>query len=237
MKSEGRRIHGLAGQAREAGEHLKALQLSDEAMLAYQRDGDTLGFTEIIADRGIVLRHLYDDTSDKNFLYLAKAELTEAVRIARELGNKEALALPIYQLGNVEEALGNYSEAIKCFQETIDNTSTEGNNPNSNSPAHNRPAYLATMKAHLAYAEYKNGDKSAKVRMIQATQESEQAEDVDPTSKDTWVSGNYMSLAGMLKEDAPEEAREYLQKAKEIIDDNPKLTIRKAQWEKLSQTF
>src|SRR3990167_3125176 len=184
MDSEGRKLHSQAAQAREAGEHLKALQLEDEAMLAYQKDGDVLGFTEVIADRGIVLRHLYDDTSDKNFLYLAKAELTQAIRIARESGNKEALSLPIYQLGNVEEALGNYNEAVRCFQETIDSIATNPNKqPDPNSPAHNRPAYLATMKTHLAYAEYKNGDKSAKERMIKTTQESELAEDVDPKSK------------------------------------------------------
>ena len=73
--------------------------------------------------------------------------------------------------------------------------------------------------------------------MIKTTQESELAEDVDPKSKNTWVSGNYMSLAEMLREDNPEEARQYLQKAKEIIDANPTLKLRAKQWEKLKSTF
>lgn len=56
MESEGRRIHGQAAHAREEGKHLDALKLHDEAMLAYQKDGDQLGLAEVLADRSIVLR-------------------------------------------------------------------------------------------------------------------------------------------------------------------------------------
>ena len=68
QSEEGRRIHGLAAQAREDGNHLEALKLSDEAMLAYQKDGDILGFAEVLADRSITLRHLYGETEDINLL-------------------------------------------------------------------------------------------------------------------------------------------------------------------------
>ncbi|RJP46668.1 MAG: hypothetical protein C4584_01325 [Armatimonadetes bacterium] len=50
MESEGRRIHGLAAQAREQGEPVEALKLDMEAMEAYQKAGDNLGFAEIQAE-------------------------------------------------------------------------------------------------------------------------------------------------------------------------------------------
>ena len=46
-----------------------------------------------------------------------------------------------------------------------------------------------------------------------------------------------MSAAKLLKEDNPESAKEYLQKAKEIIDADPALKVRKTQWEKLAERF
>ena len=41
----------------------------------------------------------------------------------------------------------------------------------------------------------------------------------------------------VLKENDPQKAKEHLQKAKEIIDANPDLKLRKAQWEKLAENF
>ena len=224
MESEGRRLHGLAAEARERGEHLESLRLSDEALLAYGEEGNDLGFSEVLADRSIVFRHLNEEKNDKKFLYLARAEMTEAVRIARESGNPEAIALPIYQLGNVEEDLGNFPEAIKHYGEAVDNYKDD------------RPAYLATIKVHLTTCQYKNGDKSALDRAIQALTEIE-ASDEEKYNKDVWLSGARMRIADMLREDNPEKAKEHLQKAKDIIDSNPDLKLRAKQWEKLAASF
>ena len=46
-----------------------------------------------------------------------------------------------------------------------------------------------------------------------------------------------MRIADMLKEDNPEKAKEHLQKAKEIIDNNPDLKLRAEQWKKLTESF
>src|SRR5258708_11979925 len=51
LHSEARKIHGLSEQAREQGKTLTALKLNDEAMVAYQEEGDILGFTENLASR------------------------------------------------------------------------------------------------------------------------------------------------------------------------------------------
>lgn len=46
-----------------------------------------------------------------------------------------------------------------------------------------------------------------------------------------------MRIAEAIKNDNPEKAKEHLQKAKEIIDSDERLTLHKAQLEKLVQTF
>ncbi|MBI3289766.1 tetratricopeptide repeat protein [Candidatus Microgenomates bacterium] len=215
MDSQGKKLHGEAAHAREAGEHLKALQLADEAMLAYQQESNAAGFAEVLADRSIVLRHLAEETKDKNFLALAKAEMEASVQIAHS-------SLALYNLAKVEEALGEYSEAIKHYKEAISNQ--------------NSPAIIADYKVHLTTCEYKSGDKSALDRAEQAISELESSEE-EKYSKDVWLSGGHMRIAAMLRGDDPTKAREHLKKAKEIIDANLDLKLRKGQFDKLAATF
>lgn len=230
MDSNGRKIHGQAAKAREAGNHLESFQLGDEAMLAYQKDGNVLGFAEVIADRSIVLRHLADETGDQNFLLLAKSELEAAVTIVKKSGDQTALAIPIFNLAKIQEELGEIEQAAQTYQEAVE--SMENNPPE----LHNRPAVLADMKAHLSTCQYKNGDTSALERAEQALSEIETSEEVK-YNKDVWTSGAHMRMADILRNDNPEKAKEHLQKAKEIIDANPDLKLRAKQWEKLSQSM
>ncbi len=232
MKSdEGRRLHGLAAQAREDGESLKALQLTDEAMLAYQKDGDLLGLAEVFADRAITLRHLHQNTGDKSFLHIAKAETQASVDIAKDSGDKSALAIPYFNLAKIQQELGEINEAVMNFKEAVDNI--EENPPIAHGK---RPAIVADFKNHLAVAEYLLGDKSALERAELAVQDLEAA-DEEKYNKDVWLSGAHMRITDILRTDEPEKAKEHLQKAKEIIDANPDLKIRKQQWEKLSASF
>lgn len=230
MDSQGRKIHTQAAHAREDGRHLESLQLSDEAMLAYQKDGDILGLAEILADRSIVFRHLADDTGDQNFLIIAKHEMMASVEMAEKSGNKSAAVLPYFNLAKVHESLGELDKAKEFYQKTVDGMT---NNPPQ---MHDRPAVLADMKVHLATCEYRVGDKSALERAVQALTDLKAAGE-EKYNKDVWLSGGYMRIVEMLKEDDPTKAKEHLQKAKEIIDSNPNLKIRKTQWEKLAQTF
>lgn len=234
MKSDmGRKLHGQAAHAREEGRHLEALKLQDEAMLAYQKDNDFLGLAEVLADRSLVLRHLAEETGDKNWLYIAKAEMEASVQITKNSGDKTAAALPLYNLAKIYDSLEAYPESVKIYQEAV-------NNMENNPPAlHNRPAVLSDMKIHLNCVEYKSGDKSALERMLQNIKELEESneQEISKYNFDVWLSGAHMSVAEMLKEDGPAKAKEHLQKAKTIIDANPDLKLRKQQWEKLAQTF
>ncbi|MDO8499014.1 MAG: hypothetical protein Q7S44_04485 [bacterium] len=234
MELEARQLHGQSEQAREAGDFTKSLELSERAMVSYQKENDLLGFAEALAGRVITLRHLYEQTENKAYLILAKYTAMASVDIAQESGDKTALAIPLFNLGKLQEILGEHQNATNSFREALDNII---NNPPVVHRVPERPAIIADFKFHLAHAEYNTGDKTALERAESALSELETSAEISDYNKNVWVSGNHMHLVEMLREDNPEKAKEHLQKAKEIIDSDERLKLRKAQWEKLAATF
>lgn len=225
MEPEGRKLHGLAEQARERGDFPEALKLSDEAMVAYQKEGDTLGFAEVQASRFLTLRHLFETTGERNYLILAKHSAQASVEIAEASGDKTALSLPYFNLAKSQETLRELSEAVVSYQKAVENMTAE------------RPAMVADMKVHLSTCEYKAGDKQALDSAEQALADLENHPDIEDYNQHVWVSGNHMRIAEMLREDNPERAKEHLQKAKEIIDSDERLKLRLDQWKKLAEQF
>ncbi len=221
MTSEqGQKFHAQAEQAREQGHFLEALKLTDEAILAYQSEGDTAGFAEVLSSRFLTLRHLFNKTGDQNYLILAKHTVIASVEIAQKT-DSSATALPLFNLAKIQEELAELNEAISSYQQALKIMKT---NP---SAQHNRPGVIADMENHLAIAELKNGDQTAKQRALDALTRLSQS-DEPQYNQDVWISGGYMRLAQATKK------KEYLDQAKVIIDANPDLILRKAQLEKLS---
>lgn len=228
MSTKGRELHAQAAKLRETEQFIDSLSLSDQSLFAYDADGDELGFSEGIACRSITLRVYANLHNSKRLLTLAKYEMMAAVDLARQSGKEDALALPLLSLANLQQALGEFSEAVITYKEAI-----EAKLPAS----HDRTSVRADFRLHLATCEYLNGDKSAKDRALKALEELGNSDEPDKYSKDVWISGGYMKLADALREDEPEAAREYLSKAKEIIDANSDLTLRSKQWTQLSEKF
>lgn len=231
MEYGARAIHHQAEQARETGDFVEALELTDQATIAYQEEGNLAGFAEIQASRFLTLRHLFEETGHRGFLILAKYAAMASVELAQESDAKEALAIPLFNLAKAQETLGELPEAVKSYQEALDNLT---NNP---PPTHSRPAVIGDFKVHLATCEYKAGDKSALGRAEAALTELKSVDEISQYNKDVWVSGGHMRIAEMLREDDPQKAREHLGLAKTVIDANPDLKLRLKQWEKLAETF
>jgi tetratricopeptide (TPR) repeat protein len=227
MESRGRSLHALAAQAREKGQFIESLTYNDDALFAYDEDEDILGFSEGIACRSITLRVWANSHDSKRILTLAKYEMMASVDLARQSGIKQALALPLYNLAQIKEDLGEYTEAVTDYKEAVTIMETEP------PEQHNRPSVISNMRIHLATCEYKAGDTSAVERAIKALEELEETEEPNKYNKDVWISGGYMRMADALKNDNPEEAKKYLMKTKEIIDANPELILRKKQLEKI----
>lgn len=224
MENNGRKIHKQAEKAREDGEFLKSLQLLDEATIEYQKVKDDLGLAETQSSRSLVFRHLFKDTKDRNYLVLAKNAANSGVEIAGESSDITSLAIPLFNLAKVQEDLGDLQDALNLYQEAI--FEMQQNPPE----IHNRKSVLLDMQLHLSLIEAKNGDKTALERAEQFIEELKNA-DEEKYNIDVWVSGGYMKMAEVLKEDNPQMAKEYFQKAKEIIDANPDLKLRKKQLE------
>ena len=226
----GRKIHGLAEEAREKEQDfLKALKLLDEATIAYQEDNDYLGMSEAQNSRFIVLKHLFEKTADKSYLILARLAAQAGVEIAEENNLKEALPLAYFNLGKAYEEEEKYKDAVIFFQKAYE---SKDNLPER----HDRPAVRADIKAHLAFAQYMSGDKSAISKLDQAIIDLENSDEY-PYTKDVWLSGAHMRAAKALKDDDRKKAEEHLAKAKEIITSNPELKLRMGQWESLAENF
>lgn len=234
IASPGRKIHGEAAEAREKGETLKALSLYHQALAAYQAEGDDLGFAEALADESISLRHMFEATGDKNWLILAKHDNMAGVEIAQKSGNKEALALPLFNLAKTQAWLEEYDEAVKTFKEAIKYLKE---NPPKVHKIEERTAVMADFKIHLAVAEYKAGDKSAIERAEAALKELEEGTEISDYNKNVWVSGGHMYLAEIYKDIDSQKAHKHLNEAKKIINSDERLVLRKKQWDRLASTF
>src|SRR5476651_1956018 len=148
MNNSGRELHAQAAKAREEGKFNESLDFNDKALFAYDESDDALGFAEGIACRSITLRVYANAHNSKRLLTLAKYEMMGSVAIARESGNKEALALPLYNLAQLQEDLGELPEAVTTYKKAVENMQ---NNPPEQ---HNRPSILANMKIHAFTCEY-----------------------------------------------------------------------------------
>jgi len=227
QQSEGRKIHGVAEHAREGGEARFALSLLNEAMRMYSKENDDLGFAEAITSGVLSLRHLAQEADDVRYLIFAKHWAEAAVEIAEKSGQKDALALPYQRLGSVNAELEEWGKAAENFGKAVQFMQSNPPKP------HDRPAVLADMKVHLSFAEYMNGDKTARERLDHAAEEVKDSDEAT-YNKDVWYSGALMKKAEMLHEDDPQASQEALQNAKEIIDGNSDLKKRREQWEKLN---
>lgn len=230
MKSKGREIHGRAETAREIeGDFLKALELTDQATIAYQRENDLLGLAEVQASRFIIFKHLYQQTGEKSYLILGRNAALSGAEIARLSGIKEALALPLFNLGKACFEAEDWDKAVEAYKEALENM--ENNPPQM----HNRPAVKLDIKGHLYAAEFMAGDKSGLQRAVDNAEELKNTDEISQYNKDVWLSGAYMRLAKMLNDQDKTLAKEYLEKARAVIESDGELKLRKAQWEKLAE--
>lgn len=226
---EGRRLHRLAEDARESGDFLKALEYTDQATLAYQKDGDLFGLAEVQSSRQSTFKHLYRTTEDKVFLILEKHAAETAVEIAEKCGIKEALGIPYHNLGKYYFEAREYQKAGGAFKRAVENLTQYP------STRHSRASVVADIKGHRAASEYHAGDKTALDRALNALTELENSEEPNSYNKNAWVSGAHLRIAEMVSQDNLELAKKHLEEARRIIESDESLILRKNQLEKLEK--
>ena len=227
----GRRLHALAEDARESGKFLEALEYTDQATLAYEKDNDLFGLAEIQSSRQSTFKHLYRTTGDKVFLILEKHAAEAAVEIARESGIKEAIGIPYHNLGKYYFEVEEYEKAAEAFKRAVENLTRYSNS------GHGRQSVVADIKGHQYAAEYHAGDKTALDRALDALGELKNAEEPNSYFKSAWLSGAHLRITEMVAQDNPELAKKHLEEARRIIKGDERLILRKDQLEKLEKSL
>lgn len=232
QESKGRKLHGLAETARERGDFIESLKYTDEAIIAYQEENDHLGFSELQGSRYLIFNHLFEKTGFEGYKILGKFSALSAVELAEKSGNENAKALPYHNLAKAYQSMNDYSNSILFYKKAIEYM--EKYPPHTHVDIKDLEVY--DMKAHLAFVEYISGDKGARARLNEAIAGLE-ATPGPSYQKDVWASGAHMRMAQMLKDEDLENAKLHLENAKQIIDKNSDLKLRKEQWEKLAKSF
>jgi tetratricopeptide (TPR) repeat protein len=227
MNSErGRKVQGQAEHARESGDFVKALALTDQATVIYAEDNDLQGLSEVQSSRLLTFRHLFEQTEKDEYLILAKHAAEAGVEIAEKANQPEALSMPYFNLAKAYESLSQLDLAVSYYEKAIDSKEKFPGN------YHNRPGVLADMRIHKAIAQYKDGKEAALTDALRAVEDL-QSSDETRYNKDVWLSGAHMKIAEVLVASNSDEAKTHIETAQRIVDANPELLLRQKQLAKL----
>lgn len=219
--SRGLELHIKAERARELGWFIESLKFADEAIVFYQEEKNYFGMSDAMCSKVLTFRHLFEKSKDKKYLILAKFAGEAAVEI-----NKSSISLT--RLGQAYKSLEDWDMASQKLEEAI--TEFEKNPPE----LHNRPAVLFDMKNQLYACQYRNGNEEALNKMLENISELEKTEELK-YNKDVWLSGAHMEIAEMTNSKDKNLSKSHFEKAKEIIDNNKELILRKKQLEALNE--
>ena len=225
-----RKIHAEAWQANEDGNFQLALEVGQKALTEYLKTQDIFGAADMCSQISLFYRTWVSVEPTKTELkIMALGYAQMAVDLNRTLGEPKDLSRSLYTLSKCYSDLNRYPEAKDSIDQAIN---LAQKNPAEN---YSHPAIILDMKAHRGCLEYLAGDQSAIDRVDQFAQELLVA-DYPKYELLVWASGAYLNLALRIFEKTKDKdlVRVYLQKAKEIIDQDPKLSIRKKQLDTLS---
>ena len=205
---------------REQGESLKAIDLYNQAIVGYEEEKDYTNMLQALTGRLLSWKHIFYKTQAKVYAIFVEKESEAIAEIAKEYHLMDKMYLVHFLNATAALQLGNYPSAEQEFRQAV------GLYPADN-------AEKGDWIAHLGDAMYRNGQKEeGKKEILQGIQQiNDHASEVDSFLVHVWVSGAYLRLAKLLKTDNPQESQAYLNQAKNIIDSDSRLVIRKQQLE------
>lgn len=203
---------------REKGNSLSAIDLYNQAIVSSQEANDYATMMAALTGRLLSWKHLFYKTNDKVYAIFVKKEAEVMLEIAKEHQLLDRLYLIHFLNATSANLLKDYQTSEREFAKAIELYPTEN-------------AEKGDWIAHLGDALYRNGKKEEGQKKILQGVEiiKERSSQIDPFLFNVWVSGAYLRLAKLLKEDNPAESKKFLNQAKEIIDSDSRLVIRKQQ--------
>jgi tetratricopeptide (TPR) repeat protein len=219
-------IHVEAEAEREKDHLLEALKLLEEAIVGYQKEADYEGLGQALQSRELTYKHLFLVSKNKVFAILAKKDAEASLEINQKYNITSKLGSCYFRLGDVEILFENYEQAAENYQKALDNYS------GTKSEKGDYEYHLGTALGKLGKTE------EAEKMMLQGLSEIQKnSGEVDIFLTHVWESGCLMRLAELLTEKNRERAKEYLRQAQEIIENDPKLVIRKRQLAEFKKTL
>ena len=209
-------------QLREQGRTLEAIDSLNRAINEFAIQHDHARFAHAILDRAICYQHLYQFTgNDFGYAVLYRKD-AEAMLTIVEAENIEVERDQAYFMNaKASSIFADYPSAIGFFTRAIE------------SMPEARAAQKGDWRTNLGKALYLNGEKDRGVAEILEgiEQVKQHAQDVDAYTSNVWISGGYLRLAELLREDSPQKSEGYLEEAKKIVENDPQQVVRKKQIE------
>ncbi len=211
-------------ELREREQFLEALNALNEALLQLQREGNTELFIHALGDRSQVWRHLFFQAGEIGFAVLARADAQSMLDISHLKHFQDKLHTAYFALGKSDLLFGDADAAVEHIEMALNHFK---------GPAAEKGDWIC----HLGEALFLQGHaKQAREKVLEGVRLIEQGKgEIGEYEYHVWLSGAYLQLAKQLKAEHPEEARQYLSKAEEIILEDDRLSLRRRQMEELKK--
>lgn len=214
----GTKFREEADVLREEGKSLKAIDLYNQAIVNLQEAKEYANIIPALTGRLLSWKHLFYKTQDKIYAIFVKKEAETIMDFAKAYNLMDRLYLFHFLNGTAASLLNEYDLAEKEFGQAILLYPFEH-------------AQKGDWIAHQGEAMYQNGKKEeGQERILEGVALIQtRSSDIDSFEYNVWVSGAYLRLAKLLKVDNPKTSQEFYNMAKEIIDKDDRLVIRKQQ--------
>lgn len=219
-------FHEQSDIAREEDRLTDALNLIERVIAEYQKADDLEGVVSALLSRCLIHKHQFLVSNELKFAELAQNDAEECLQIAQSKKLTHGMGACYFRLGEIAMLFGNFEGAVNKYQSSIKHY--EGTR-----------CEKGDYQYHLGEALYRVGKKGQGKRvMLEGLREIQNnRNDVDSFLVNVWESGCYIRLAQLLKHDKSRQAASYLEKARAIIEPDPRLVIRKRQLELLVKDF
>ncbi len=203
---------------REKGNAKQALDLFNDAILLAQKKGKRTEIVQALTDRAIVFRHLFELNHDMVYAIFARKDAETMLEMVKLWGISEKLHTSYFMLGQASLLFNDNKSAENYFFKSL--RYFKGH-----------PAEKGSWRYHYAKSLYLIGEKKrGLLAFSQALNEiKSHMVKTDPFLFEVYLSGAYLAFAEVLFNDNQQESKKYLEMAREIINSNKKLVIRKRQ--------
>lgn len=226
VADSGQDLNIEANKLREEGKTFESLETYNQAFAQLLKEQDYRGVLSVLSGRSIAWKHLFYREEDPIYAILSLNDVEAMAHISEEYQFGDMEYLIQFLFGQSYILLNDFESAEIAFTRALELYPTNSGEKGD-------------WMVHLGESFYGNGHTYEGKEMIFEGIEwiQNHSRGTDPFRINVWLSGAYLKLAKFLHNENQDEAKVYLEKAEQIILNDPQLVIRKEQLEKLKRLF